>query len=191
MRVGGKILNSKSKTAADSIAHTTCLEAVTSRRATKVAGNAELGLHKKQSCTSLLCELTRLKSQQKYLECNQAKLNPAHYEDPPVSGRSKNNSISQMINEIEALKAYLENRLKAYRENCYCEIQELRQVVSSIHEDVQPQRLSQCSLPELRERIISTNTQLIQLCDKNEKEMEKLRDECENIERDNKVIVNV
>ncbi|XP_011209865.1 uncharacterized protein LOC105230645 [Bactrocera dorsalis] len=191
MRVAGKFHNSKPKTAADSIGHTTGLEAVPLQRATKVAGNAELGLRKKKSYTSLLCELTRLKSQQKYLECNQAKLNATHYEDPPVSGRSKNNKTSQMINELETLKAYLEDSLKTYRDNCYCEVQELRQVVGSIREDVQPQRLSQCSLPELRERIINTNTQLIQLCDKNEKELEKLRDECEKIERDNKVIVNV
>lgn len=175
----------------DPTALPTCLEEVPSHRAKNVAANAELGLRKKQSCTSLICELTRLKSQQKYLECNQIKLNSAHYEDPPVSGRSKNNKTSHMINEIETLIVHLEDSLKAYRENCYREVQELHKVVKSIREDVQPQRLSQCSLPELRERIISINTQLMQLCDKNKKEMEKLCDECEKIECDNKVLVNI
>ncbi|XP_011196668.1 uncharacterized protein LOC105221403 [Zeugodacus cucurbitae] len=188
MKVVGKLRNSKPKMAIDTAAITLEVvpsqELVSSRKATKAAGIAEQSLHKKKSCTSLLCELTHLRSQQKYLECNQVKLNAAHYEDQPVSGRSKNNSTKQMINEIENLKVHLEGSLKAYRENCYCEVRDFRQVVSSIRDDVQPHRLSQCSLPELRERIISINTQLMQLCDKNEKEMEKLRGEYEKIEHD-------
>ncbi|XP_036344988.1 uncharacterized protein LOC118754231 [Rhagoletis pomonella] len=160
-------------------------------------------LLKKKSCTTLLCELTRLKTQQKYLECSQVKLNPANYEDPPASANNNNGATAfaqppagieamQLANEIECMKVQLEEDLKVYRENSFREVQELRDKVKSIREDVQqPDRLRQCTLPMLRERVITINTQLMQLCDKNQNEFEKLREECETLERNNDVLVKV
>uniref|UniRef100_W8B4B6 Uncharacterized protein n=1 Tax=Ceratitis capitata TaxID=7213 RepID=W8B4B6_CERCA len=169
--------------------------ALPTQSATQPTGSNPLGFAKKKSCTTLLCELTHLKSQQKYLECSQVKLIAANFEDLPpatVGGLKKSSAFmqpSQLINEIETVKQQLNEDLKVYRENCYREVQELRYMINAIREDVQPQRLSQCTLPALRERIINVNTQLMQLCDKNNAEMVKLRDEFENLDRDNEILI--
>ncbi|XP_053967111.1 uncharacterized protein LOC128868713 [Anastrepha ludens] len=167
--------------------------------AARVTRTNTLGLVKKKSCTTLLCELTRLKSQQKYLECSQVKLNPANYEDPTASNGSAafplpplGGEAMQLVNEIECLKVQLDEDLKVYSENSYREVEEFRDLVSAIRVDVQqPERLSQYTLPVLRERIIAINTQLMQLCDKNQAEMEKLRGEFEQLERNNDILVKI
>ncbi|XP_067627617.1 uncharacterized protein [Eurosta solidaginis] len=163
--------------------------------------NTSLGLAKKKSCTALLCELTCLKSQQKYLECSQVKLNPDNFVDQPQSAKNKNgptaiplaNSDSvatQLVNDIENLKVQLSQDLLVYRENSYREVQDLRELVNAIREDVhKPERLSQYTLPVLRERIITINTQLMQLCDKNQAEILRLRENSDKLERDNVVLV--
>ena len=151
----------------------------------------------KKSCTTLLCELTRLKSQQKYLECNQVKLNAdnfldeEHLENATATTNSNCNAKTvSMINEIENLKCQFESNLQAHRASALFEVKDVWLSVNKIREDVmQPERLKQFSLQSIRERIISINSQLERLNSKNRDELAGLQIECVRLENESKDLI--
>ena len=154
----------------------------------------------KKSKTSILCELTRLKSQQKYLECNQVKLNAANFMDEdPKEPSAKVSSVSQSnqstlstINEIDHLRLQFEENLHNYRENAIREIRDMWLSINNMKSDVfQEERLKQFSVQTIRERIINVNTQLEKLNSKNRGDMAGLQIECARLETEtNKFIFN-
>ncbi|XP_017087272.2 uncharacterized protein [Drosophila bipectinata] len=157
----------------------------------------------KPTPTAILCELTRLKAQQKYLECNQVKLNPKNFmledeEDPEPDldgtaperpSSSSTAALVSQINAIEAEKLDLSEKLKKYKAVKRDELQDMWHFVATIREDVfQPERLSQYTINALREKIIAVSGQLERLGEKNANELEALRKEYEVLERENKFL---
>lgn len=171
----------------------------------------------KPTPTAILCELTRLKAQQKYLECNQVKLNPNNFilkdeedtkavepktedesdlpaEHPEGGNRQRPQSSStaaliSLINDIEREKLDLNQKFQEYRSAKRGELQDMWHYVATIKEDVfRPERLSQYTVNALRERIIGVNGQLERLAVKNAKELETLKEEYEKLERENTFI---
>ncbi|KPU76010.1 uncharacterized protein Dana_GF27993 [Drosophila ananassae] len=159
----------------------------------------------KPTPTAILCELTRLKAQQKYLECNQVKLNPKnfmledeediHRADPETEldgerpSSSSTAALIRQINAIEVEKLDLNEKLKKYKKIKRDELQDMWHYVATIREDVfQPERLSQYTINALREKIIAVSGQLERLGEKNAKELETLRKDYELLERENKVL---
>ncbi|XP_017013877.2 uncharacterized protein [Drosophila takahashii] len=170
----------------------------------------------KPTPTAILCELTRLKAQQKYLECHQVKLNPNNFTlqndevedtDPksdgegkpalesPETGRnprptsSSTADLISLINEIEQEKLVLNEKLLQYRNAKRGELQDMWHFVATIKEDVfRPERLSQYTVNALREKIVGVNSQLYRLADQNSKELEELKEQYEKLERENKLL---
>ncbi|XP_068146701.1 uncharacterized protein [Drosophila tropicalis] len=155
--------------------------------------------------TAILCELARLKAQQKYLECNQTKLNPQHFQDDDLqidevndlqdtksNDNSRPNSSSaviSLINEIERVKVKLDDKLKTYRTAKRDELQDMWHYMGSLREDVfQPERLSQYTMNALRERIVGLNGQLERLKIQNCKELEMLKEQYERMEKENSFV---
>lgn len=158
---------------------------------------------KRKSSTTLVCELTRLKSQQKYLECNQVKLIPEHFYDTndsiistaTIAGtadcKSKDNTVViQLINEIEHLKIQLDRELTVFRQQSRTDVKDMCLQIKQIKEDIQrPDRLHKYPMGALREHIIGINTQLERLNLKNATELQMLQKECENLEIDTKLLI--
>lgn len=149
--------------------------------------------------TKLLCELTRLKAQQKYLECNQINLLPENFMDDNVDNADNvsntytgcgNADIVGLINEINVLKSDLNNAFLAYHQALQKSVKDFYSSVKEIKEDVfKPQRLRKFSVNNLRERTIGINTQLERLRAKNIDEITTLRDECEKLENETKILI--
>jgi len=169
----------------------------------------------KKTPTAILCELTRLKAQQKYLECNQVKLNPNNFiihndeemdtdpqpegegiaSDNPETSRnprptsSSTADLISLINEVEQEKLVLNEKLLQYRNAKRDELQDMWHFVGTIKEDVfRPERLSQYTVNALREKIIGVNAQLNRLADQNSKELEELKEQYEKLDRENKLL---
>ncbi|KAI9582801.1 hypothetical protein GQX74_012018 [Glossina fuscipes] len=151
--------------------------------------------------TKLLCELTRLKAQQKYLECNQINLLPENFMDNVDTNNTNNASnaysacdnntdIVGLINEINVLKSDLNNAFLAYHQELQKSVKDFYCSVKEIKEDVfKPQRLRQFSVNNLRERTIGIHTQLERLRARNINEITTLRDECEKLENETKILI--
>ncbi|KQS62103.1 uncharacterized protein LOC26526403 [Drosophila erecta] len=165
----------------------------------------------KPTPTAVLCELTRLKAQQKYLECNQVKLNPNNFilkddtdtdtdsktrpcEEPETGQNPRPTSSStadliSLINEIEQEKLVLNEKLKLYCSEKRGELQDMWHYVATIKEDVfRPERLSQYTVNALRERIVGLNAQLYRLAAQNSKELEELKAQYDKLESENKML---
>ncbi|XP_039480301.1 uncharacterized protein LOC120444593 [Drosophila santomea] len=159
----------------------------------------------KPTPTAVLCELTRLKAQQKYLECNQVKLNPNNFilkddedtapcEEPETGRNPRPNSSStadliSLINEIEQEKLVLNEKLKLYCSEKRGELQDMWHFVATIKEDVfRPERLSQYTVNALRERIVGLNAQLCRLAAQNSKELAELKEQYNQLESENKLL---
>lgn len=162
----------------------------------------------KPTPTAILCELTRLKAQQKYLECNQVKLNPKNFMledeedinridpetdvDGSAGERPSSSSTAALIGQINAIEVErleLNEKLKKYKTIKRDELQDMWHYVATIREDVfQPERLSQYTINALREKIIGVSGQLERLGEKNAKELETLKKEYEILERENKFL---
>ncbi|XP_030371598.1 uncharacterized protein LOC115621639 [Scaptodrosophila lebanonensis] len=168
---------------------------------------------KTHTATSILCELTRLKSQQKYLECNQVKLNPNHFldDDTPIEDvdhstspnnggelkeaknatdlRNSETTIASLINEIEHLKFLLNEQLQAYRNEKRDELGDMWHYITAIKDDVfRPERLSQYTTNTLRERIIGINAQLDRLNVKNSNDLQSLQKAYNKMEQEVQVL---
>ncbi|XP_016957249.1 uncharacterized protein LOC108029491 [Drosophila biarmipes] len=168
----------------------------------------------KKTPTAILCELTRLKAQQKYLECHQVKLNPNNFilpndevdtdpkteregvasNDPESSRNARPTSSSttdliSLINEIEQEKLVLNEKLLQYRNAKRDELQDMWHFVATIREDVfRPERLSQYTVNALMEKIVGVNAQLYRLSDQNSKDLEELKGQYEKLDRENKLL---
>ncbi|BFG05774.1 uncharacterized protein DMAD_04433 [Drosophila madeirensis] len=166
----------------------------------------------KATPTAIMCELTRLKAQQKYLECHQVRLNASNFQDNPDDedshegndehgtpsqeigarqrpGSSSAAALTSQINEIERLQLELNDKMQVYRATKRNELQDMWRYVNAMKEDVlRPERLNMCTVNALRERIIGLNGQLERLGAKNSKELETLREEYHKLERENKFI---
>ncbi|XP_026840968.1 uncharacterized protein LOC113565046 [Drosophila persimilis] len=155
----------------------------------------------KATPTAIMCELTRLKAQQKYLECHQVRLNASHFQDSPDDepssegngaqrpGSSSTTALASLINEIERLQFELDEKMQVYRSAKRNELQDMWHFVTAMKEDVfRPERLSMFTVNALRERIIGLNGQLERLSAKNSKELQTLREEYQQLERENKFI---
>ncbi|XP_017125883.1 uncharacterized protein LOC108145164 [Drosophila elegans] len=170
----------------------------------------------KPTPTAIICELTRLKAQQKYLECHQVKLIPNNFtlhddedalDSDPKSGderialetpettrnprppSSSTAELISLINEIEQEKEELNEKLQQYRTAKRGELKDMWHFVATIKEDVfRPERLSQYTVNALREKIVGVNAQLYRLTAQNSKELEDLKVEYEKLERENKLL---
>ncbi|XP_032590038.1 uncharacterized protein LOC116804962 [Drosophila grimshawi] len=168
--------------------------------------------HKKKSSAtpmSILCELMRLKAQQKYLECNQVKLNASNFLDDnendndldgvggvgggedmggtasrrPSSG---NKVAGRLINDIDRLKLELDEKLSKHHVEKRGQLQDMWHYMNTLKQDVfRPERLSLYTVNAVRERIIALNAQLERLSVQNAKELDTLRQEYEKLEQDN------
>ncbi|XP_062135456.1 uncharacterized protein LOC133845109 [Drosophila sulfurigaster albostrigata] len=159
--------------------------------------------------TSILCELMRLKAQQKYLECNQVKLNASNFLDDNDPGGdididigagedslhtasrrpSSGPKVSSLINDIDRLKLELDEKLQKYRIDKRGQLQDMWHYMQTLKEDVfKPERLSLYTVNAVRERIIGLNGQLERLNVQNSKELESLKQEFDQMERENKFV---
>lgn len=128
----------------------------------------------KKTSTSLLCELTRLKSQQKYLECSQMKINPEHYDD--------GDEDKDTVYEIENLKANLENQLNEFREAARRDVQDVWIFINAIKDDVfNQENFQKCTVNGIRDRIIGINLHLSKLIDRNRGCLEGLQKSYEEL----------
>lgn len=171
--------------------------------------------------TSLLCQLMRLKAQQKYLECNQVKLQVSNYldededeeEDDEEEQRQKHGQqteammaaqcgdggrrrrpssvakVTSLINDIERLKLEIDDNLQKQYSAKHGQLQVMWHYLNTLKGDVfQPERLSQFSVIEIRDRIVAISTQLERLKARNANELEMLRKEYAKLERENKYV---
>lgn len=154
---------------------------------------------KRKSSTTLMCELTRLKSQQKYLECNQVKLIVDNFFDTDGSSntnttgrptQTNNSSVINLINEIEKLKTQFDSELAAFRQKSRTAVKDMCLQIKHIREDIQqPDRLQLYPIGALREHIIGINAQIERLNSKNAAELQLLQKECENLEIDTTILI--
>lgn len=158
--------------------------------------------------TSLLCQLMRLKAQQKYLECNQVKLQANNFQDddndaeddeeegsPPAKGRRRGPScvakVTGLINDIDRLKLELDSKLTKHHMEKRGQLQDMWHYMNTLKEDVyRPERLSQYTVNAVRDRIVGINAQLDRLKTQNDRELEILREEFSKLDRENRFIWN-
>lgn len=147
---------------------------------------------RKKTSTSLLCELTRLKSQQKYLECSQIKINFNIKDKNDNNNDNDNNDDNydkQNIKDIENLKNQLENQFIDYRDQNIKNIQDIQIFINAIKNDIMnDENLKNCSVNNLRERIVGINTHLNKLQETNYENLKILKNNCENYEKEIKEI---
>ncbi|XP_017837523.1 uncharacterized protein LOC108596368 [Drosophila busckii] len=135
--------------------------------------------------TSIMCELMRLKAQQKYLECNQVKLNANNFVDSEESTVEAENKVVSLINDIERLKHELNSKLQQQLAEKRAQLQDMWHMMHTLKQDVfQPERLSLYSVNAVRERIMGLNAQLQRLGVQNAKELASLSVEYEQMERE-------
>ena len=134
-----------------------------------------------KTSTSILCELTRLKSQQKYLECSQIKLNPENFDEA---------DIKNTICDIEDCKLNVDQALHNYRTTIKRDIEEMWVFINAIKVDIfNTGNLQNCTMNGLRERIIGINTQIQKLNEKNQRYFHELREASKNLELDTKFLL--
>ncbi|XP_055374467.1 uncharacterized protein LOC129607460, partial [Condylostylus longicornis] len=127
----------------------------------------------KKSTTALLCELTRLKSQRKYLECSQLKFNPDDFDEI---------DIKRKIQEIEDKRHSLEQELNDYKMYTKRDLDDMWIFINSIKEDINnKESLTKCPISNIRERVIGINNQINKLKEKNKKEMKELKEEFDEL----------
>lgn len=155
------------------------------------AGGGGIAMTKRMSCTTLLCEITRLKSQQKYLESNQSKLTPDQFYDneesspTPIARPEKNEKIVGFVNEIEDFKTQLERDFTEYRQESRATVKDMYFQIRQIRENMtQPERLNEVSNQSMRELMISVNTQIETLQSRNANELKHLQSQVEGFENE-------
>lgn len=158
--------------------------------------------------TSLLCQLMRLKAQQKYLECNQVKLQPNNFQldqdddeeetevetevkaqdtAGPRRRPSSVTKVTNLINDIEHLKLDMAEKLQKHHLEKHGQLQGMWYYMNTLKEDVfRPERLSQYSVNAMRDRIVAISGQLERLKAQNARELEMLREEYTKLERENR-----
>ncbi|XP_055838745.1 uncharacterized protein LOC129906831 [Episyrphus balteatus] len=146
----------------------------------------------KKSCTAILCELTRLKSQQKYLECSQVKSNPDNFGsvDEDVNGSGNGDGVYSIIREIEDLKITLARDLEEKKMSVKREVENMWIFVNAIRDDVlDGERLKQYSVQSIRDRILSINSMLGKLNEINEQTLKDVQRKIVEIENDTKFLL--
>ncbi|XP_075165267.1 uncharacterized protein LOC142237760 [Haematobia irritans] len=138
---------------------------------------------KRKSCTTLLCEITRLKSQQKYLESHHGSLSfePFYDDDDVTQSSPKRNS---KVKDLELFKTELEEALEKYR-------QESRFTVIDIYHEIKTLRnktlnansLEKTTMEKIREDITGINTKIETLQTLNMNELQLLRSEFHEYEK--------
>ncbi|XP_037956979.1 uncharacterized protein LOC119686466 [Teleopsis dalmanni] len=153
---------------------------------------------KKMTRTAIMSELIKLKSQQKFLECSQVKLNTENFKDAD-DFESKETSTSKyslqaarnLIHEIDQLKRKLDTEVSNYRRSAHHEVQDITQLVHAFKENVlQPERFMETSMNAIRQRIIDINVAFGRLLNKNSNELKSLQSECERLQTDKKILVD-
>ncbi|XP_055916408.1 uncharacterized protein LOC129949156 [Eupeodes corollae] len=140
----------------------------------------------KKSCTTILCELTRLKSQQKYLECSQVKLNPDNY----GSNEDDGDGVGSIIREIEDLKITLARGLEEQKMSAKREVDNMWIFVNAIRDDIlDGERLKKYSVQSIRDRILSINSMLAKMTENNEQNLKELQQKILEIEKDTKLLL--
>lgn len=140
---------------------------------------------KRKSVTSLLCELTRLKSQQKYLECNQVKLNPKAVIVKDYKHQDEDTDITNIITELENLKTEIQTDLKKYRNSKCNDLQHFSNVLNSLRDEIgSPLKLKNCSMNAMKGRVIKANTELEQIKTKNEEQLKCLKKQHQLLQED-------
>lgn len=151
-------------------------------------------LMKRKSCTSLLCEITRLKSQQKYLEGNQVKLiQNQFYDTDGLSAENSDNVDSkhiELINDIEHFKSQLDIALVEYRRQSRIAVNNICNDIKKIREDTrQSNSLDNCLIDALRERIFGINKRIGELRMQNSNDLKKWQSQVEDYEKETDILI--
>lgn len=140
-----------------------------------------------KSSTTLLCEITRLKTQQKFLEHNHIKLNfNNHSESNTVqslmlSTAECNQSLKQDIMKINLLNTQLDKNLQTFCEQSQIEVQNIVLKMKQIKEYLKPRNLNDHSVGKLRGHIIEINTDIEKLYLQNSNELKVLQSNIRNL----------
>lgn len=122
-----------------------------------------------RSATSILTELIKLKSQQKYLDASQITLNPQ---------KSNSNEEMAQINDVENLKTELEINLAAFidsmHNNTGYAMHQLREFQRTMMNSAS---IQQCQMKEYREKLLLLDRLLREMTEHNANEMNRLRQE--------------
>lgn len=141
-------------------------------------------IKKIKSPTTLLCELTRLKTQQKYLECTDVKLNMRGFRDTnnitsttTVLSLQRNEHISTVImfNEIKLIRIKLDKEMSIFRQQSRAVVNNIFFEVKKIKEDIKQEYLYKNSLGDIRQQTVSINAEIDELKSKNCNELSLLK----------------
>ncbi|XP_073848927.1 uncharacterized protein [Musca autumnalis] len=145
---------------------------------------------KMKSHTALLCEITRLRAQQKYLEANQIKISPNNFCNDSGShvsstGSNEPNELVNTINEINNLKGQHETETDKFRLKTRNIATDICREVKQLREDTKPEKcLENLSIDAIRARIISINTRIDALRTKNTNEIKALQNQYPYLEKE-------
>ncbi|XP_046809349.1 uncharacterized protein LOC124420489 [Lucilia cuprina] len=129
-----------------------------------------------KSSTTLLCELTRLKTQQKYLECSEVKVNITNnIASSSTTLSNQCDSATHVANEIQQLQIQLEGELNAYLQQSRTTANDIYLKIKEINENMQSERLAEFSVSDLRNQISCVNSDIESLKLKNFNELSLLQ----------------
>lgn len=129
-----------------------------------------------KSSTKIICELIRLKVQQKCMECDTSNLNASCFkEDKQVSSDASNppsilhecNSNFRILSIIQKLKTKLDLELYLFLQECNSEIKHIFLSLIEIKEHAEKKNYSTHRLDNFQQHILSINSELQKLKLKN------------------------
>ncbi|XP_065366910.1 uncharacterized protein LOC135959774 [Calliphora vicina] len=147
-------------------------------------GETGSALKKVKSPTTLLCELTRLKTQQKYLEYAEVKLNVSSFQNNDKfssTSSSLPNLRDSTVTHIEQLRIQIEGELNAFLQQSRATVNDIYLEVEKIKENIQPDRLDKYSVADLRQHIVCINTEIEKFKLKNSNQLLLLQKSCEDL----------
>lgn len=135
-----------------------------------------------ESPTTMLCELTRLKAQQKYIECTDVKLNIRGFRDTDtipstISVLLRNEHISTVImfKEIDQIRIKLDEEMSSFRQQSRAVVNNIFFEVKKIKEDIKQEYLYKKSLEDIRLQTVCINAEIDKLKSKNCTELSLLK----------------
>lgn len=148
-----------------------------------------IDMTKTKTNTALLCELTRLKAQQKYLEANQIKLTPENicsyngaYD--PSTATDACNQVLNAINEINLLKSQQDNEVNKFRLTLRTSAKDIYRELKQLRDDIKSENCTEnLSLDSMRRKIVDISTLIDGLKIKNTNELKTLQSQYNDSEK--------
>lgn len=143
-----------------------------------------------KSGTTLLLEITRLKTQQRFLEYNLIKLkfsnfSESHRDLKPsclmISTLESNQSVIHVITELNQLKTQLDKNLQKFCQQSWIEVKNTELKIKQIKEYIQCGNLNEHSIGTLRENVIDINTDIEKLNLQNSNKLKILQNNAQNL----------